>query len=1205
MRKSINRAAALFIGIATLLGTLNTVCAENTVYKEFYVSQRGSDTNSGTGTSPFKTIERAMEEVRKENMSMNGDIVVNIEGNTTYCLEDTLHFTAEDSGKNGHNVIYRGKDMPIVSGGVKISGFKPSDKYDGIWEADVGANAPEYMRELYVGGKKRYPASSNKTVSALDHYDDPLTDYKTDGMYMDKSQIGLYENAEDIELQWLVNWKYSTANVESIEPDYENPDRYIVRMQQSWWNVTGGSAVSAYGPNPSRPFTVSNAFELLDLPGEFYYNRKTQKVYYMPEKDEDMNNIEVIAPRLERVLDINGDGDRVENIIFEGIEFAHAAFNAPCIDGVFPVQAQSLTSARNLIRRMPAGIQIDRAKNIKFLKNYFFGFGAVGMALTNGVSDVLISGNAFSDIGDTSISNGWVHQNYRDAPPEGSTQLPPDGAVYNLVNGNLNGDIKVNSSYLGSEAYPIQVIAGGGEPYINPETMEPYTLTIANETMYTDGIWFGDANSNEKQWVSYDFQREYTIDKIRLTFDTKIIPPEDRDSFEVLLSNDEKFEEYDVVGTQTEAAGEYVDFVPQAKKYRYLMIRATEGNLGLKKVWALSSEVKPFKVVERNHDIEISNNYITRAGSVYCSGGGITSYYSERINILHNEITDIPYTGIMMGWGWLNTLKGSMKNNVSHNYIANVNTVMHDGGGIYTLSEMDGTIIEGNFVDGVFVGRGAYYTDNGSTHITLRDNISNDAYNAYFSWEPSIRENNYLSTYAMQPTLVDEGSDNVMEKITVYTPGNLPPKAYEIAINAGMEEEYRDIKNLVYEDDLRVIEKRQILQTYGAGYQQELITMLKLTIENTLENGLFGNLPGEYPYMYKYRFKKALESLNSTTAANVVETVMTVRSLVNEAAKNINRVSYEEMLEKCDGIDEANYSADSVDKFKSAVDKNRGAVGEVEKYEKLLALEDAMRTLESERYTSDIDFVYSENMTDCKIDYDKKLVSAYFPANDALEEKNVEILPRGIAKAGEKIINADLTKDVEIPMYNPKANKYDMWTLRAVRECGGNGWLTNREEKNCMSEDKDGNICLSPTMATYMHGDKQENGETKTLYFTPQAAAGNKKFEIIFGAGRAEGFEKDSTDFSNGHFSLAIDDKTAVLNYKIGGNVTKMKSIYVPMQYNKENKLDIYTENFAGGTQIKLDINGIRVINLITDVKFSGGYNGFYSPEFSIKVKNN
>ena len=93
---------------------------------EFYVSPQGDDKNPGTKEKPFQTITRARDSVKKINGKMGEDITVHL-GNGTYELSVPVVFGADDSGMNGHKVIYKASEgnTPVVSGGRRI---KPNYK---------------------------------------------------------------------------------------------------------------------------------------------------------------------------------------------------------------------------------------------------------------------------------------------------------------------------------------------------------------------------------------------------------------------------------------------------------------------------------------------------------------------------------------------------------------------------------------------------------------------------------------------------------------------------------------------------------------------------------------------------------------------------------------------------------------------------------------------------------------------------------------------------------------------------------------------------------------------------------------------------------------------------------------------------------------------------------------------------------------------
>ena len=277
-------------------------------WRELYVSVYGDDGGNGTKEQPFGTIKRAKEEVAILAPDMKGDIVVNIQSGTYY-QEETLSFTTADSGQNGYKVIYRGEDItakPIISGGKTVSGFKPYEKNPSIYVTDV--DGVEAVRELYVNGKRRYMAGSEVKIKAQKRPDETLTDeykmkypdaptdsytyydpetkWKYDGIYLSKKDFGNVTNVEDIEFVWHIGWKTSIAKVSAVKNDPYRRENVIVLMDNSWWSYTNETDRQANGPSGRSPFFISNCFEMLDSPGEFYYNKHDGKLYYMPSEDE-------------------------------------------------------------------------------------------------------------------------------------------------------------------------------------------------------------------------------------------------------------------------------------------------------------------------------------------------------------------------------------------------------------------------------------------------------------------------------------------------------------------------------------------------------------------------------------------------------------------------------------------------------------------------------------------------------------------------------------------------------------------------------------------------------------------------------------------------------------------------------------------------------------------------------------------------------
>ncbi|PQV51506.1 parallel beta helix pectate lyase-like protein [Jejuia pallidilutea] len=137
---------------------------------------------------------------------------------------------------------------------------------------------------------------------------------------------------------------------------------------------------------------------------------------------------------------------------------------------------------------------------------------------------------------------------------------------------------------------------------------------------------------------------------------------------------------------------------------------------------------KDISAVTEHH--MISNNKISDIGKDYTGAVGIACGYGRNITIDHNEIFDLPYSGISVGWGWTSE-KNIMENNrITGNLIYNVCQTMSDGGAIYTLSAQPGTIIKNNYIHDVkhadWAGKShntGIYLDEGSKGILIENNV--------------------------------------------------------------------------------------------------------------------------------------------------------------------------------------------------------------------------------------------------------------------------------------------------------------------------------------------------------------------------------------------------------------------------------------------------------------------------------------------------
>jgi F5/8 type C domain/Right handed beta helix region len=207
----------------------------------------------------------------------------------------------------------------------------------------------------------------------------------------------------------------------------------------------------------------------------------------------------------------------------------------------------------------------------------------------------------------------------------------------------------------------------------------------------------------------------------------------------------------------------------------------------------------------------IVDNYITKTGQEYHDTPGIYVGYTDHTRIVHNELTDMPYTGISMGWGWdgytsTPARDNSIRNNIIHNFM----NVLKDGGGIYTLSLQPNSVIDANYIYDQYNEPsygGNIYPDQGSNGFTISNNVViNYAHRWVYVWNNDIFgntvQNNFANSNAFVNNSFETGADgksiakNTFQNNTVVAAESFPTQAQDIINTAGIRSTaQQDVKN--------------------------------------------------------------------------------------------------------------------------------------------------------------------------------------------------------------------------------------------------------------------------------------------------------------------------------------------------------------------------------------------------------------------------
>ncbi len=231
--------------------------------------------------------------------------------------------------------------------------------------------------------------------------------------------------ADHAELVVYQNWSITRMPVASAEGT-------VVRVSHPAGWIGHGDATTT---SPDKPCFVENALAFVDVPGEWYLDRKAGTVLYQGAPAEDPNQALFIAPRLELLLSVEGaDGAPVRNLHFEGLTFAHAEWSLPEF-GYVGIQAghhgTSMT-ARTYV--LPGAVKFSRAEGCGVTRCRFRHTGASGIVLGKGCRENTILQCDIEDIGGTGIMVGWRDDLLdRDGTSSGDGSLSADWLVPDLV----------------------------------------------------------------------------------------------------------------------------------------------------------------------------------------------------------------------------------------------------------------------------------------------------------------------------------------------------------------------------------------------------------------------------------------------------------------------------------------------------------------------------------------------------------------------------------------------------------------------------------------------------------------------------------------------------------------------------------------------------------------------------------------------------
>ena len=119
---------------------------------------------------------------------------------------------------------------------------------------------------------------------------------------------------------------------------------------------------------------------------------------------------------------------------------------------------------------------------------------------------------------------------------------------------------------------------------------------------------------------------------------------------------------------------------------------------------------------------------ISETGQQFYGSVGIWSGITAETHIENNQVSNLPYSGISVGWHWSTEPTPCREVRIEGNHIHHILKILSDGGGIYMLGLQPGGLITGNHIHHVDINAGraesnGMFLDEGTTDVTVANNL--------------------------------------------------------------------------------------------------------------------------------------------------------------------------------------------------------------------------------------------------------------------------------------------------------------------------------------------------------------------------------------------------------------------------------------------------------------------------------------------------
>ena len=316
--------------LSSCVATNNGVADSNDITKGIYVSPVGNDSNLGTKNSPYLSFEKALEQVKKY---AGKEKVTVWFSSGEYYLNKTIEIGSDYSGTLKYPVLFSALpgEKVVIKGAQRLEKLDWTAYKNGIYQAKVPSGLS--IDQLFINDERQIRARFPNY-----DYENPLRDGKgyhqvTGGTNKRYDKWFSFNPKTFSDKTWAHpetgivhgfqshNWGNMQYKIKSV-----NKEKNRIYLNEGGWQLQRTHGIGGKGKKASYYF-VENIFEELDVPGEWFLDKKSSTLYYYPFKEVKLSEAKIEVPVIEDIIQLKGTKDSpVKNIQFKGFSFTQSTY---------------------------------------------------------------------------------------------------------------------------------------------------------------------------------------------------------------------------------------------------------------------------------------------------------------------------------------------------------------------------------------------------------------------------------------------------------------------------------------------------------------------------------------------------------------------------------------------------------------------------------------------------------------------------------------------------------------------------------------------------------------------------------------------------------------------------------------------------------------------------------------------------------------